>query len=69
MPSPSAPSPLIRALALALGLLAGPLRGEEGMWTFDHLPARQLQEGYGFLPDRARLDLMGWPENDIFSHE
>ena len=56
MPSPSAPSPLIRALALALGLLAGPLRGEEGMWTFDHLPARQLQEGYGFLPDRAWLE-------------
>ena len=24
---------------------------------------------FGFLPDRARLDLMGWPENDIFSHE
>lgn len=21
-----------------------------------------------FLPDRARLDLMGWAENDIFSH-
>ena len=24
---------------------------------------------FGFLPDRAKLDLMGWPENDIFSHE
>ena len=24
---------------------------------------------FGFLPDRARLDLMGWPEADIFSHE
>ncbi len=24
---------------------------------------------FGFLPDRARLDLMGWAENDIFSHE
>jgi ribonuclease D len=24
---------------------------------------------FGFLPARARLDLMGWPEQDIFSHE
>ncbi len=24
---------------------------------------------FGFLPERARLDLMGWPEIDIFSHE
>jgi ribonuclease D len=24
---------------------------------------------FEFLPTRARLDLMGWPESDIFSHE
>ena len=24
---------------------------------------------FEFLPTRARLDLMGWPETDIFSHE
>jgi ribonuclease D len=24
---------------------------------------------FRFLPDRARLDLSGWPEQDIFSHE
>lgn len=24
---------------------------------------------FGFLPTRAKLDLMGWPETDIFSHE
>lgn len=23
---------------------------------------------FGFLPDRARLDLQGWPEEDIFAH-
>lgn len=23
---------------------------------------------FGFLPDRARLDLQGWPEDDIFAH-
>jgi ribonuclease D len=26
------------------------------------------QSCYRFLPDRARLDLSGWPEEDIFSH-
>jgi ribonuclease D len=24
---------------------------------------------YRFLPDRAKLDLMGWAEQDIFAHE
>jgi ribonuclease D len=24
---------------------------------------------FGFIPTRAQLDLMGWPEQDIFSHE
>jgi ribonuclease D len=23
---------------------------------------------FGFLPTRAKLDLMGWPETDIFAH-
>lgn len=27
------------------------------------------QECFGFLPARARLDLMGWAEADIFSHQ
>ena len=26
------------------------------------------QAAFGFLPWRARLDLAGWPENDIFAH-
>ncbi|MDH7797321.1 MULTISPECIES: ribonuclease D [unclassified Beijerinckia] len=26
-------------------------------------------ECFSFLPARARLDLMGWPDSDIFSHE
>ena len=41
------------------------------------LDAMLLREGrdglaaqcFGFLPTRARLDLMGWPESDIFAHE
>ena len=27
------------------------------------------QACFDFLPTRARLDLMGWPDKDIFSHE
>lgn len=23
---------------------------------------------FGFLPDRVKLDLAGWPDEDIFSH-
>jgi ribonuclease D len=26
------------------------------------------RECFGFLPARAELDLLGWPENDIFAH-
>ena len=26
------------------------------------------QNCFNFLPTRARLDLMGWPETDIFAH-
>ena len=27
------------------------------------------QDCFAFLPARARLDLMGWPDTDIFSHQ
>lgn len=36
--------------------LAGPAVGEEGMWTFDNPPLRELREKYGFAPDQAWLD-------------
>jgi len=30
---------------------------------------RELAEAcFAFLPDRARLDLLGWAEPDIFAH-
>jgi ribonuclease D len=40
----------------------------------DEMLARENRAGvaaacFGFIPTRARLDLMGWPEQDIFSHE
>ncbi|MFN3516817.1 MAG: ribonuclease D [Novosphingobium sp.] len=31
--------------------------------------AEVAQAAFDFLPWRARLDLMGWPDKDIFSHE
>jgi ribonuclease D len=41
--------------------------------AFDGLLEREgrsdlAQACFGFLPTRARLDLMGWPETDIFAH-
>ncbi len=50
----------LRSLAavLACGLfLAGvPSRADEGMWTFDNPPLKQLQEKYRFTPSQAWLD-------------
>lgn len=43
--------PLIAALALALVA-----RADEGMWTFDHPPLKQLKERYGFEPSAAWLE-------------
>ncbi|MGA2041253.1 MAG: S46 family peptidase [Bryobacteraceae bacterium] len=37
-------------------LLAPSLRGDEGMWTFDNPPLRQLQEKYHFTPTQQWLD-------------
>jgi hypothetical protein len=41
---------------LALALAAAPARAEEGMWTFDGLPAKKIQAAYGWAPDRTWLD-------------
>lgn len=42
--------------------------------ALDRMLAREDRAGlaqacFDFLPTRARLDLLGWPETDIFSHE
>ena len=39
--------------ALALPALAA---ADEGMWTFDNLPLKTLQERYGFTPSKEWLD-------------
>jgi hypothetical protein len=35
---------------------SAPTAADEGMWTFDNPPVKQLQEGYGFAPTQAWLD-------------
>jgi hypothetical protein len=46
------------ALSLLAGILAGPQPGaaDEGMWTFDNPPVKQLQEKYNFSPAREWFD-------------
>lgn len=49
----------IIALILALGImgLAGPIsKADEGLWTFDNPPLKQLKEKYGFEPSKEWLD-------------
>lgn len=43
-------------LSLAWLVLVSSARADEGMWTFDHLPTKTLQERYGFTPTREWLD-------------
>ena len=46
----------MRFSALALLLVLPALRADEGMWTFDNLPTKQIQAKYGWAPDQAWLD-------------
>jgi hypothetical protein len=43
-------SATLLVVAIAAGVVPAAVRADEGMWTFDHLPLRQLQERYGFTP-------------------
>ncbi len=47
----------LRLSALALALCATAfVRADEGMWTFDNIPAKKMKDTYGFAPDQAWLD-------------
>ncbi len=48
----------IRAAVVLVGLLSVgvPSRAEEGMWTFDNPPSKQLQDKYQFTPTQQWLD-------------
>src|SRR6202790_5809876 len=43
---------------VSLTILAAsiPSRADEGMWTFDNLPVKQLQDKYHFMPTQEWLD-------------
>src|SRR5215467_5096963 len=43
-------------VALCGALMAGVSRADEGMWTFDNPPIKQLQEKYHFTPTQQWLD-------------
>ena len=45
-----------RLSALALLLVLPVLRAEEGMWTFDNLPLKQLKEKYAFEPSKDWIE-------------
>jgi Peptidase S46 len=50
---------IVMTLALLVGvvaLLALPATADEGMWTFDNPPVKQLKERYGFNPTQQWLD-------------
>ncbi len=42
--------------AAIIMLLAGPLAADEGMWTLDNMPLKQLKEKYGFEPTPTWLE-------------
>ena len=47
----------LATVAACGAFLAGvPSRADEGMWTFDNPPLKQLQQKYGFTPSREWLD-------------
>ena len=50
------PIGLSLAVVTILFLLAGPLAADEGMWTLDNMPLKQLKEKYGFEPTPAWLE-------------
>ncbi len=46
----------IQVLAVALLAAAPVIRAEEGMWTFDNPPLKQLAAKYNFHPTQEWLD-------------
>ena len=43
-------------VSFAMFVVSIPSRADEGMWTFDNLPVKQLQDKYHFVPTREWLD-------------
>jgi hypothetical protein len=49
------PGILLFAAAMIM-FLAGPILADEGMWTLDNMPLKQLKDKYGFEPSPAWLE-------------
>jgi hypothetical protein len=49
-------SVLVLVPCLVFGTMSLPLRADEGMWTFDNPPLRQLKEKYDFEPTKEWLE-------------
>jgi regulator of RNase E activity RraB len=47
---------LLSGAMLALLVVGGSARADEGMWTLDNPPLKQLKDKYGFEPTKAWLD-------------
>jgi hypothetical protein len=47
---------LLLAALLVLPGLASPVRGDEGMWTFNGFPFERFEKAYGFQPSPELLD-------------
>src|SRR4051812_49097788 len=48
-----------RAFSVAIGvaiLSGGPVRGDEGLWTYDKFPSDKVGAAHGFAPDQGWLD-------------
>ncbi len=54
-------------LAAASLCAQAPARADEGMWTYDHVPVKQLESKYGFLPAQAWLDHLRLSSVDIYA--
>ncbi len=46
----------IAAAAVLLSASTSALKAEEGMWTFDNIPLKELKTKYNFSPDKSWLD-------------
>ena len=49
---------MLMMLAALLVASAGSAMADEGMWTLDHLPVKQMQKKYGFTPSAQWTDLV-----------
>jgi hypothetical protein len=49
---------VVLAFSLLLPNRAWPIFADEGMWSFDNLPWKELKERFGFAPSREWLDLI-----------